>query len=124
MQTPMAMLQAENEMVFQAEGLVEDIRRLGRIRETSPVSGIDAAIERLQVLKMAAVREANLEIELRCDHNMEVLRRVDDFYDRAWELWRERLQWLGRREYLTMVREARDRMAGALEAAATAQGPR
>ena len=120
-QTPMAMLEAENEMVFQAEGLVTDIRRFRRIQETAPVSDIDRAIDRLRVVRMAGMREANLDIELRCDHNIEVLRRLQVYYNRVWELWGDRLEWLRGREYLQMVREARDRMAGALQGAASVQ---
>ena len=123
-QTPMAMLQAENEMVFQAEGLAEDIRRLRQIRETPPVSRVDRAIERLQVWRSVAVRQADLDLELRCDHNIEVLRWVNRFYGQAWDLWGARLEWLRRREYLTMVREARDRMAGALASSASVRSAR
>jgi hypothetical protein len=123
-ETPLAMLQAENEMVFQADGLIADIERLRGIREAPPVSNIDRAIQSLQTWRSVAVRQANLDLELRCDHNIGVLRSTRGYYGRAWELWSERLEWLRGREYLTMVREARGRMELALEAAPTAQAAR
>ena len=123
-QTPTAMLDAERELVFQADACTEYIVRLRNIRRTSPVATINSAIVTLQSWKSMAIANQNSGVETACDHNITVLRLVNSFYDDRWNLWRPRLEWLRRREYLTTIREARSRMVGALSSTETAQGAR